>query len=297
MKDIIRNFIYYIIILIGKILPDTEKCNRIYLCILYKYKMKKKLNIDNPKLYNEKLQWLKIYDRNPIYPILVDKYEAKKYVKEIIGEEYIIPTLGIWDNFEDIDFDSLPMQFVMKCTHDSGGLVICRNKKNLDIDNAHSKINHSLKRNYFKNTREWPYKNVKPRIIAEEFISLDKTKIPVDYKFFCFNGEIDSVMVCLDRENGKPKFVFFDLDWNRLNYQYVEENILIEEPKNFSEMKSIVKKLSRGFNEIRIDLYNLDGKIYFGEFTFYNQSGLDRDISLDVNKIWGKKVELKKYEK
>ena len=157
-----------------------------YLKFMYKLKMKRKLNLSDPQTFNEKLQWLKIYDRKPEYTTMVDKYEAKKYVADIIGEEYIIPTLGVWDRFEDIDFDELPDQFVLKCTHDSGGLVICRDKSKLDLKAAKKKINKSLKRNYYWIGREWPYKNVRPRIIAEKFMTDPTSDDLQDYKFFFF---------------------------------------------------------------------------------------------------------------
>ena len=162
--------VFYGILTFGRILPDRLWADALYLKLLFRYKMKKQLNLKNPETYSEKLQWLKLYDRNPEYTRMVDKFEAKQYVAERIGEEYIIPTLGVWDSFDEIDFDSLPDQFVLKCTHDSGGLVICTDKSKLDIEKARNQINHALRRKYYLNTREWPYKNVKPRIIAEEYM-------------------------------------------------------------------------------------------------------------------------------
>lgn len=285
---------FYLILALGRILPDTIKCNRFYLKLMFKNRMKKKLNLDNPKTYNEKLQWLKIYDRKSEYGIMVDKYAVKYKVASIIGEEYTIPTLGIWNSFADIDFDKLPKQFVLKCTHDSGGLIICKDKSKLDLKLAEEKINHCLKRNYYLNTREWPYKNVKHRIIAEKYISQSDGGMPVDYKFFCFGGEIDNVMVCVGRDQGKPQFIHYDMKWNRLLYQNYEPELIepIEKPENFDLMIKLVKKLSQGYSQIRIDLYNIDGKIYFGEYTFFNQSGMDRDISLDTDKYWGDKINI-----
>lgn len=253
------------------------------------------LNLEEPKTFNEKLQWLKLNDRKKEYSDLVDKYETKNIIGQLIGEEYIIPTLGIWDSFDEIDFDSLPKSFVMKCTHDSGGLVVCKDKANLDIEDARRKIEASLKKNYYYSTREWPYKNVKPRIIAEEFIG-DISSIPEDYKFYTFGGEIDSVMICKERELGYPKFLFYDLDWNRLQYQRVEPVYEKEEskPKNFEDMCRIVEKLAEGFCQMRVDLYNIDGKIYFGEMTFFNQSGFDVDITYETDLYWGEKTILPK---
>jgi len=169
IKKVLKNPWYLVITFAGRgwlnFLSD-----KMYLKLIYRAKLGKKLDLKNPKTFNEKLQWLKLYNRKPEYTKMVDKYEVKKYVADLIGEEYVIPTLGVWEKFDDIDFDSLPNQFVLKCTHDSGGLVICKDKSKLDIASAKSKIENSLKRNYYKYGREWPYKNVKPRIIAEKFM-------------------------------------------------------------------------------------------------------------------------------
>lgn len=253
------------------------------------------LNLREPKTFNEKLQWLKLHDRKVAYSDLVDKYEVKRIVGDLIGEKYIIPTLGVWDCFDDIDFNSLPKCFVLKCTHDSGGLVVCKDKDKLDINSARQKIEASLKQNYYYTTREWPYKDVKPRIIAEEFIG-DISSVPEDYKFYTFDGKIDSVMVCKERELGYPKFLFYDLEWNRLQYQREEPVYEKEEskPKNFEEMCRIVEKLADGFCQMRVDLYNIDGKIYFGEMTFFNQSGFDVDITRETDLYWGNKIVLPK---
>lgn len=266
----------------------------------YKAIMGQSLNLKTPKTYNEKLQWLKLHNRKPIYTTMVDKYEAKKYVSNIIGSQYIIPTLGVWNAFEKINFDTLPDQFVLKTTHDSGGVVIVKNKKlfltGKDISEsefsiAKAKISHSLKRNYYYESREWPYKNVKPRIIAEEMIS-DTT--PNDYKFFMFNGLMDSVMVCTDRDKGHARFRFYDKDWNRLKYQKpeIEPEGDVDRPENFDTMINIAIQLSKGLPHIRVDLFNVDGKIYFGELTFFDESGYDNEISADVDKMWGDKIDL-----
>lgn len=267
-------------------LPDP-----LYLKLVYFIKMKGYLNLKKPISYNEKLNWLKIHDRKPQYKAVVDKYEAKRIASELIGEEYIIPTYGVWDNFDSIDFSKLPEEFVLKTTHDSGGVVIVRGSNKADKTIIKRKIDESLRKNYYYDFREWPYKNIKPRIIAEKVIS---ETIPIDYKFFVFNGEIDSVMVCTDRASGHPSFRFYDKKWNRLIYMKKElepENDL-EKPENFEEMISIVKKLAEGFVHIRVDLYNEEGKIYFGELTLYNQGGFDTDITRDTDLYWGAKIDL-----
>lgn len=266
----------------------------VYLKLLFKAHMDRKLDLEKPETFNEKLQWMKIYDRNPMYTVAVDKYLAKKFVADIIGSKYIVKTLGVWENFDEINFEILPSRFVIKCTHDCGGLVICKNKDYLDKNAARKKIERSLKTNYYFSCREWPYKNVKPRIIAEEFIG-DVNSAPIDYKFFTFNGEIDSVMICKGREFGHPWFYFYDLNWQRKRYQYpeLEKEDEISKPENFDEMVCIVRQLAEKFIHARIDLYNEKGKIYFGEITLFNQAGFDTDITYDTDLMWGKKLGIK----
>lgn len=284
----------YIIFFIGRFLRGSQFVESLYLKMLYHFKMGKKLNLKSPQSYNEKLQWLKLHDRNPKYTHLVDKYAVKDYVAKIASTKYIIPTLGVWNHFDEIDFSNLPNSFVLKCTHDSGGLVIVKEKEKLNKNKAKVKIEHCLKRDYYLNLREWPYKNVPHRIIAEEYIG-DGDSLPTDYKFFCFNGEIDSVMLCLEREKGRPKFVFFNMEWKRLLYQNEEPEFdkVIEKPENFNEMIELVQKLCKGFSEVRIDLYNVNKTIYFGEMTFFNQSGFDVDITEKTDLYWGNKLKIK----
>ena len=185
-----------------------------YLRRLYRSRMGIDLNLENPTRYTEKLQWLKLYDRKPEYTVMVDKYAVKSYVAKKIGHSYIIPTLGVWERFEDIDFDKLPNQFVLKCTHDSGGLVICRDKSVLDMEAAARKIRASLKRNYYYSSREWPYKNVKPRIIAEKYIEDHNSSGLRDYKFFCFNGKVEFLYLSEGLENHQTaRISFVSLDW------------------------------------------------------------------------------------
>jgi len=194
---------------IARIFPDKP-----YLKMKYWSIMGKKLNIENPQTFNEKLQWLKLYDRNPEYTKMVDKYEVRKYIAKKIGEEYLIPLLGVWDNPDDVDFDKLPDQFVLKCTHNSGlGMCICKDKSELDIAKVKKELEKGLKQNYYLHGREWPYKNVKPRIIAEKYME-DRNGNFIDYKFFCFKGFAHSVMVCIDRNIGDTKFYFFDKNWD-----------------------------------------------------------------------------------
>lgn len=272
-------------------LPDS-----FYLKLRYYVETGKKLNLKNPSTYDEKLQWLKLYDRNENYSNLVDKASVKNIVKKKIGKEYVIPTLQICDKFEQIDFDKLPNSFVIKCTHDSGGLIVCKNKKDLDISFVKNKINKCLKKNYYKYRREWPYKNIKPRIIIEKFISgLDGSNM-LDYKFMCFNGKVEYLFLdvgVIDNQSGghaheyyrniySKEFELLDVIETRSNTPYE-----IKKPKNYDKMVSIAEKLSAGLKHVRVDLYNVDGKIYFGEMTFYHGSGYNNFFPKEYEKILG----------
>lgn len=251
--------------------------DKLYLRLLFHCKMGYKLNLKSPKTFSEKLQWLKLYDRNPLYTTLVDKYAVKKWVADKIGAEHIIPTLGVWNQFDEIDFCKLPKQFVLKCTHDSGGLVLCKNKGTLDAESSKRKINKSLKTNYYGLYREWPYKNVRPKIIAEAYME-DKCGELKDYKFFCFNGVVKALFIASDRqnENEETKFDFFDRNFKHLPFTNGHPNseYLPPKPTKFEDMVVIAEILSKGMPHVRIDLYEIDGKIYFGEMTFFHWSGL-----------------------
>ena len=243
----------------------------------------KRLNLESPKTFNEKLQWLKLHDRKPIYTDMVDKYEAKNHVADIIGEKYIIPTLGVWDSFDEIDFDSLPEQFVLKCTHDSGGLVICRDKKGLNKASAKAKIERSLKRDYYLTHREWPYKNVKRRIIAEKYLEqpcgADTDVVGLtDYKFYCFNGKPKFLYVSKGLENhNTAKISFLTLDWEFAPFKRSDFrgfDVLPEKPTKLSEMIEIATKLSKDIAFVRVDLYQVGENIYFSELTFSPCAGM-----------------------
>ena len=258
-------------------LPDA-----IYLKLLYRFKMGHRLDLKNPKTFTEKLQWLKLYNRKPEYTKMVDKYAVKDYVSGIIGPEYIIPTIGVWNKPEEIDWDSLPNQFVLKTTHGGGGggVVICKDKETFNNDEAIVKLNHSLKADIYRGFREWPYKNVPKRIIAERFMTSEQsgdTESLLDYKFFCFNGKVKFY-----------KVVFGRFVEHHANYYSPEGNLLpfgeqglepdfnypIKLPSNLDEMISIAERISQGEPFLRVDLYNINGKIYFGEITFFPGSGL-----------------------
>lgn len=253
------------------IIPD-----RLYLKIKYFLIFKKKLNLSNPKTFNEKLQWLKLNDRKDIYTKLVDKYEVKKYVSDIIGEEYIIPTLGIYNTFDEINFDELPNQFVIKSTHDSGGVAIVKDKKNMDMIRIKKKINKSMKTNYYYSGREWPYKNVNPRIIIEPYLEDKKYGELRDYKFFTFYGAVKFLYVASNRQGvGDTYFDFYDKNFNHLNIinGHPMNPSTPKKPVNYKKMIELAEKISKSFNQIRVDFYEVNGKIYFGELTFYHMSG------------------------
>ncbi len=250
------------------LLPD-----KVYLKKLYRQRTGKELNLKNPQTFTEKLNWLKLYDRRPEYTMMVDKYAVRDYVAEKIGEEYLVPLVGTWESVEDIPFDELPDQFVLKCNHDNG-VIICRDKKNFDVEAAKRELQFHLSRDYYKKCREWPYKNVKRRIIAEKYISEGTDAPLVDYKFFCFNGEAKALFIATNRPYD-TRFDFFSRDFTHLpiiNGHPNSDNV-IKRPDNFEEMLFVAEKLSSGMPHVRVDLYNLDGRVFFSEMTFHHFGG------------------------
>ncbi|WP_394916329.1 ATP-grasp fold amidoligase family protein [uncultured Robinsoniella sp.] len=273
-----------------RFLPDE-----FYVKLYYRLRVKRKLNLKNPETYNEKLQWLKFNDRDPFYSIIVDKYEVRKVIAREIGEKYLIPLVGVWDSFEQIDFSKLPHKFVLKCNHDSGGFVICVDKEKFNIENAKKIIESSMKRNFYYVGREWQYKNIEPKIICEEFIGENDIP-PTDYKISCFNGIVDNVMICYGRETGTTKYYFFDKNWKLLRYNYwgknAATNFTTPKPENMDEMFELAEKLSKEYYFARIDLYNVNGKVYFGEITLCPNSGFDGNILSETDSLLGKKLRL-----
>jgi len=264
--------------------------------LLYRIKMKKSLNLKNPATLDEKLQWKKLYDRQPRYTKMVDKYEVRSIIKERIGEEYLVPLLGVWDRYEDIDFDKLPDTFVLKCNHDSGSVQIVKNKNEINHKEFKKFFGRRLKNNPYSYGREWPYKNVKPRIMAEKYIGSADGKAPVDYKFYCFDGEVDSVMLCIGRETGNPKFYFFDKEWKMCRYNKITiglpDDFTVPKPEGIDELFEIAADLSRGENFVRVDFYLVDGKPYFGEFTYFPSSGFEPNRLPAANEYLGNKFKL-----
>lgn len=275
-----------------------------YINMRYETTFNKKLNLEDPQTFNEKLQWLKLYDRNPKYTKLVDKYEVKDYVANLIGKQYIVPTIGIYDKWKDINFKNLPNQFVIKCTHDSASTIVCREKTYKHIKKCRGKIKRALKKNYFYGGREWPYKNVKPRIIIEKYIFNTNEEDLKDYKFFCFDGKVKVFKIDFDRFS-KHQANYYDCNGNLL--EFGEEvcppdfNKKLEIPGNLKKMIELAEKLSENIPFVRIDFYDIDNKkIYFGEMTFYPAAGFGKFEPEEWDYKLGKLIDLtkvKKYEK
>lgn len=296
IKELSKNpglfFVFFVNKLVDYLSDET------FVKLVYFFSLGKKLNLNNPETYNEKLNWLKLNYYNPLYTELVDKASVKKYITQLIGPEYVIPTLGVWDSFEEIEFEKLPNSFVLKTTHGGGnlGVVICRNKSSFDIEHAKSVLTKSLNSDSYRLTKEWPYKNVRRRIIAEPLITDGTDNYDLkDYKFFCFGGIVEGLFVASERQHrDEPYFDFFDRDFNHLNVIQGHPNSpsLLEKPKNFDKMKEIASILSKGFPHVRVDLYNMNGTIYFGELTFFHFGGIVpfKPNTLDLK--WGKMIQL-----
>lgn len=300
----IKKIIHVLLYERGKIglllLPKLGKplSDKTYVKWYYRYSMGKKLNLKNPQTFTEKLQWLKVYDHNPLYTTLVDKYAVKPWVAERIGEQYIIPTLGVWDSFNEIEFEKLPNQFVLKTTHGGGsiGVVICKDKASFNKVEAKKRLEHSMKISGYEKHREWPYKNVPRRIIAEVYLEpqAELNDLP-DYKFFCFNGEPKFCQVISGR-NIKKCIDFFDKDWNHQPFRepsrYTNADVLPLKPKCFEEMWNLAAKLAEGKAFTRIDFYEVNGQVLFGEVTFFPTSGLGVFEPKEYDAILGKMIHL-----
>lgn len=256
----------------GVLNPLSDKA---YISLKYRLSMGHPLNWENPQTFAEKLNWLKLYDHDPRYPGIVDKWEVMDFVKERIGESYCVKKYGVWERFDDIDFDALPKQFVLKCTHDSGGVVICQDKGTFDKEAAREKLEASLKKNYYWLSREWPYKQIKPRILAEEYLDDAQGKGLPDYKFFCFDGEPKFLFVATGRAEGDTRFDFFDTDyqWLPVKQHYPNADTPPEKPQCFGEMLELSRKLSAGFKHVRVDFFQANGRVYFGELTLTHFAG------------------------
>lgn len=270
------------------LIPDDAK----YLKVLYWLHFHAKLNLEHPKKFSEKLQWLKLYNHHPLYTTLVDKYAVKEYVSQKIGKEYVIPVIAVWDNPEQIEWGELPNQFVLKTNHDGGGhgIVICKDKSKLSIAKAMHELNHSYNRSSYMIGREWPYKNVQKKIFAEQYIADSNGELR-DYKFFCFNGRVKCFKIDFNRQT-YHQANYFDpqcrlLPYGESAYPY-NPDAEIHIPENIREMILLAEKLAEDIPFVRVDFYNVDGRIYFGEFTFFPAGGMSRwDGDVDVDTLWG----------
>jgi len=260
-------------------LPDKQ-----FLQLGFQARMGKKLNLENPQTFNEKLQWLKLHDRRPEYTMMADKYLVRNYIAEVLGEEYLIPLLGVWDDPDEIDFDALPDQFVLKCNHNSGrGMCICKDKSKLDIDKVKGELRKGLAQDYFLPGREWPYKDIPRKIICEQFMtdcseSQQNMAELKDYKFMCFNGSAKCSFVCSDRFAPEGLHVtFFDRNWNVMSFErhYPYRKDGLPKPLNYDKMIIFSEKLAQNLPFVRVDFYESSGRLYFGEITFYPGSGFE----------------------
>ena len=268
----------------------------------WRYNMDYPLDLKNPKTFNEKLQWLKLHDHNPLYTTLVDKIKVKDWVAERIGEEYIIPTLAVWDRAEDIDISNLPNQFVLKCNHDSGSVIVCRDKSTFDVEAAKTKLANAMKYNFYYQEREWPYKNVVPKVFAEAYIedSLSSTDLP-DYKFFSFAGVSKALFVATERQNEhtETRFDFYDIQFKHIDVTNGHPNAdtMPKKPELFEQMVKLADKLSKGIPQVRVDFYEVNGQAYFGEMTFYHWGGMVPFKPKEIDKEWGEWIDLPATEK
>ena len=286
-----KHFVAAILYRVGKHIPDET-----YLKWIYYLECGRKLELKNPKRFNDKLQWLKLYYRDPLWTEMVDKYAVKKLVSKRVGAQYVVPCLGVWNKAEDIEWEKLPDQFVIKTNHDSGnnGVFICRDKSKIDKVKWIKKISASLHRDTSVPGREWPYRDVPRKVFAEQYLE-DTTGELRDYKFFCFDGEVKYLFIATERQaGGEVKFDYFDVDFNHL--ELVQKHPMsgkkIETPSMFEQMKELAAKLSTGLPEVRVDLYEVNGKIYFGEYTFFHHGGIVPFHPDKWDFIWGDEIHL-----
>ena len=275
----------------GKYISDKT-----YLKLLYETRIGKKLNLKNPITFDEKLQWLKLYDRKDEYTVWADKYEVRNYVAEKLGEQYLIPLLGVWNSTDELKLDDLPEQFVLKCTHDSASVCICTNKKNFDWNAAMDKLQKSLNQNYYWHSREWPYKNITPRIIAEAYMTDESGTELKDYKIYTFGGEAYLIEVDFDRFHNHRRNLY-TTEWEYIDetIEYSKDpNVKIAKPEHLEEMLECSRKLAVGTISLRTDFYSINGKIYFGEITFYQEAGFAHFEHEEFAKKLGDQIKLPK---
>ena len=291
MDRIIKNIVFHA----PRLLSDRK-----FVEYLYEYRTGRKPNLDNPVTFSEKMQYLKLHNQNPLFTRLADKAEAKNYATQVIGEEHIIPTIGVYDSVSQIDWNALPEQFVLKCTHDCASVAVCRSKASLDIPKVEKALRRGLRTNYYYQNREYPYKNIRPRIICEKYMHDERQQQSLtDYKFFCFAGKPDFMYVSSGlTDHSTASISFCDLSgaplpFCRADYKPFPEG-QIPLPEHFDEMKSIAEKLARAIDTafVRIDLYEIAGTIYFSEFTFFPNSGIIPFRPAEWDRTLGDKIQL-----
>lgn len=288
-----KHFVAAILYRIGGFIPDER-----YLRWIYYLETGNRLNTTNPLRYNEKLIWLKLFYRDSMWTTMVDKYRVKALVSERVGSKYIAPVLGVWDRAEEIEWDKLPNQFVLKTNHDSGnnGVFIIKDKSQIINHKSQiiRRINQSLQRDTSRAGREWPYRDIPRCVFAEQYLE-DATGELRDYKFFCFDGEVKYLFIATERQSGgEVKFDYFDVDFNHLDLvqKHPMSGKKIEKPIMFDQMKDMAAKLSKGLPEVRVDLYEVDGKIYFGEYTFFHHDAIVPFHPDKWDFIWGEHIHL-----
>lgn len=288
MKD--ANYRFQIIANLGLLNSMSDEK---YLQRYYKAKTGLDLDLDNPKLFNEKLQWLKLHDRKSCYTDMVDKYKAKEVVARIVGDQYVIPTLCVWGNENEIDFKRLPSKFVLKTTHGCGGMYICRGEVP-DEEKVRKAMRKALKKNYYYHMREWPYKNVKPRILAEKYMQDGDIKNLTVYKVFNFNGTPKIIQTIQDDKTPEESIDYFDTEWNLLNLRqnYPNSKFHLAKPQTLDEMLRLSAECSKGIPFLRTDWYEINGRVYFSEFTFYSDAGVENFYPEKWNSVLGNWLDL-----
>lgn len=269
-----------------------------YLKMFYKGYQHRNLNLSNPRTFNEKLQWLKLYDRRPEYTEMSDKYLVRDYVKKKIGEKYLVPLLGVWEHVDEIDYDALPEQFVLKCNHDSGSVCVCKDKETFDFKSAKKKLKKALHTQYYWKSREWNYRNIKRKIVAESYLENDESGDLADYKYFCFDGEPQFIQVDISRFTNHVRN-FYDCNWKFIDVEYGcknDELKVLPKPKEHEEMIKLAKILSVGYPHVRVDFYVCKKQVFFGELTFHHGGGVMPIYPFQYDEQWGKLLNLpKKY--
>ena len=273
---------------------DKHASDELYLSWMFYHRLGYWPNLRRPKSFNEKLQWMKLHDNNPLFSLYADKYRVREHIVETIGEGYLIPILGVFEKAEDIDFDSLPNQFVLKCNHGAGCNIICKDKNRFDRRAAIIKLNEWMAKDYSHLKREYHYASIERKIICEQFMTDNETGDLRDYKFFCIGGEVQMIQVDMNRFSHHTRNIY-DKDWNLLDVEISfprDVTCTVAPPRELPEMIAIANKLSKDFKQVRVDLYVINHKVYFGELTFFSGAGFSRYYPRKFEIELGKKLRL-----